>query len=191
MSDAAVNKAKTLEKVNPIALPDKAGSGTLTPAEHLANLEQNKVNEPKKLPNIEIVRNFIHRGSGNRGYSEALRALTEMGDRAKRLKSENDELRNNVAVLRFRMEGLRGYVFGEDLRSLALPVPVEVPQGRRQSLAMRWLKTYSAGRGERTMRDKLAGEILDAMNFRGSSVKKKDDVHKMAEANKAFAHFRW
>ena len=70
-------------------------------------------------------------------------------------------------------------------------VPVEVPQSRRQSLAMRWLKTYSAGRGERTMRDKLAGEILDAMNFRGAAVKKKDDVHKMAEANKAFAHFRW
>jgi small subunit ribosomal protein S7 len=70
-------------------------------------------------------------------------------------------------------------------------VPVEVPQNRRQSLAMRWLKTYSAARGERTMRDKLAGEILDAMNFRGAAMKKKDDVHKMAEANKAFAHFRW
>ena len=70
-------------------------------------------------------------------------------------------------------------------------VPVEVPQNRRQSLAMRWLKTYSASRGERTMRDKLAGEILDAMNFRGAAIKKKDDVHKMAEANKAFAHYRW
>ena len=70
-------------------------------------------------------------------------------------------------------------------------VPVEVPQNRRVSLAMRWLKTYSASRGERTMRDKLAGEILDAMNFRGAAVKKKDDVHKMAEANKAFAHYRW
>ena len=70
-------------------------------------------------------------------------------------------------------------------------VPVEVPQNRRTSLAMRWLKTYSATRGERTMRDKLAGEILDAMNFRGAAVKKKDDVHKMAEANKAFAHYRW
>ncbi len=70
-------------------------------------------------------------------------------------------------------------------------VPVEVPQNRRQSLAMRWLKTYSASRGERTMRDKLAGEIMDAMNFRGAAIKKKDDVHKMAEANKAFAHFRW
>ena len=70
-------------------------------------------------------------------------------------------------------------------------VPVEVPQNRRVSLAMRWLKTYSATRGERTMRDKLAGEILDAMNFRGAAVKKKDDVHKMAEANKAFAHYRW
>jgi len=70
-------------------------------------------------------------------------------------------------------------------------VPVEVPQNRRQSLAMRWLKLYASSRGERTMRDKLAGEILDAMNFRGAAVKKKDDVHKMAEANKAFAHFRW
>ena len=70
-------------------------------------------------------------------------------------------------------------------------VPVEVPQNRRQSLAMRWLKLYSASRGERTMRDKLAGEILDAMNMRGAAIKKKDDVHKMAEANKAFAHFRW
>ena len=70
-------------------------------------------------------------------------------------------------------------------------VPVEVPQNRRQSLAMRWLKTYASSRGERTRRDKLAGEILDAMNFRGAAVKKKDDVHKMAEANKAFAHYRW
>ena len=70
-------------------------------------------------------------------------------------------------------------------------VPVEVPQNRRQSLAMRWLKTYASSRGERTMRDKLAGEILDAMNFRGAAVKKKDDVHKLAEANKAFAHYRW
>ena len=70
-------------------------------------------------------------------------------------------------------------------------VPVEVPQNRRTSLAMRWLKTYAATRGERTMRDKLAGEILDAMNFRGAAIKKKDDVHKMAEANKAFAHYRW
>jgi len=70
-------------------------------------------------------------------------------------------------------------------------VPIEVPQSRRQSLAMRWLKLYSSARGERTMRDKLAGEILDAINMRGASIKKKDDVHKMAEANKAFAHFRW
>ena len=70
-------------------------------------------------------------------------------------------------------------------------VPVEVPQNRRQSRAMRWLQTSASSRGERTMRDKLAGEILDAMNFRGAAVKKKDDVHKMAEANKAFAHYRW
>ena len=70
-------------------------------------------------------------------------------------------------------------------------VPVEVRQDRRVALAMRWLIEYSRGRGEKTMMEKLAGEIMDAMNFRGAAIKKKDDVHKMAEANKAFAHYRW
>jgi small subunit ribosomal protein S7 len=70
-------------------------------------------------------------------------------------------------------------------------VPIEVKPNRRTSLAIRWLITYSQARGEKTMRDKLAGEILDAANSRGNSVKKKEDTHKMAEANKAFAHYRW
>jgi small subunit ribosomal protein S7 len=70
-------------------------------------------------------------------------------------------------------------------------VPIEVRPTRRASLAIRWLITYAAARGEKTMQDKLAGEILDAANNRGNAIKKREDVHKMAEANKAFAHYRW
>ncbi|WP_337865486.1 30S ribosomal protein S7 [Ignavibacterium sp.] len=70
-------------------------------------------------------------------------------------------------------------------------VPTEVRPERRTALAMRWIKTYSRARGEKSMAAKLAGELLAASNNEGSSVKKKDDTHKMAEANKAFAHFKW
>ncbi|MFO0677177.1 MAG: 30S ribosomal protein S7 [Polyangiaceae bacterium] len=70
-------------------------------------------------------------------------------------------------------------------------VPVEVRQERKVALAMRWIVTYSRDRGEKTMRERLAGEFVDAANGRGNAVKKKDDTHKMAEANKAFAHYRW
>ena len=70
-------------------------------------------------------------------------------------------------------------------------VPIEIRPDRRVSLAMRWLIKYSASRSEKTMKDKLAGEILDAFNGRGAAVKKREDVHKMAEANRAFAHYRW
>ena len=70
-------------------------------------------------------------------------------------------------------------------------VPVEVSPERKQTLGLRWLVTYSRLRGEKTMEDKLAAEIIDAANGTGASVKKKEDVHKMAEANKAYAHYRW
>ena len=70
-------------------------------------------------------------------------------------------------------------------------VPMEVRPARRQTLGLRWLTAYSRARGERTMAERLAGEIMDAANNTGSSVKKREDTHKMAEANKAFAHFRW
>jgi small subunit ribosomal protein S7 len=70
-------------------------------------------------------------------------------------------------------------------------VPVEVNQFRRQSLAIRWLLQYARSRGGKTMTDKLAEELLDAANSRGGAIKKKEDVHRMAEANKAFAHYRW
>ncbi len=70
-------------------------------------------------------------------------------------------------------------------------VPMEVSQSRRTSLAIRWMVSYARTRGEKTMMEKLASEVLDAANNRGGAVKKKEDVHRMAEANKAFAHYRW
>ena len=70
-------------------------------------------------------------------------------------------------------------------------VPIEVPQNRRTSLAIRWILGNARGRAEKDMADKLANELNDAANLRGGAIKKRDDVHRMAEANKAFAHYRW
>ena len=70
-------------------------------------------------------------------------------------------------------------------------VPIEVRPARRQTLGLRWLTSYSRNRSEKTMKERLAGEIMDACNNTGSAVKKREDTHKMAEANKAFSHFRW
>ena len=70
-------------------------------------------------------------------------------------------------------------------------VPLEVKPDRRQALALRWITMYARARGEKTMEERLAGELLDASNNTGSSVKRKEDMHKMAEANKAFAHYRF
>ena len=70
-------------------------------------------------------------------------------------------------------------------------VPLEIRPVRRQTLGIRWLVTYARKRGERTMCQRLAGEIMDAYNNAGGAIKKKEDTHRMAEANKAFAHFRW
>ena len=70
-------------------------------------------------------------------------------------------------------------------------VPMEVRPARRQTLGLRWLTAYARARSERTMAERLAGEIMDAANNTGAAVKKREDTHKMAESNKAFAHFRW
>ena len=70
-------------------------------------------------------------------------------------------------------------------------VPMEVRTERRQTLGLRWITLYARSRSERTMKERLANEILDAVNNQGGAVKKKEDTHKMAEANKAFAHYRW
>jgi len=70
-------------------------------------------------------------------------------------------------------------------------VPIEVRADRRETLGLRWLTNYSRGRNEKTMKERLAGEIMDASNGTGAAVKKREDTHKMADSNRAFAHYRW
>lgn len=91
-------------------------------------------------------------------------------------------LKNIMPVLEVRPRRVGGATY---------QVPMEVRPERRQALGIRWLVNYSRNRGERTMEDKLAGELMDAFNNAGSAVKKREEVHKMAEANKPFAHYRW
>ena len=98
-----------------------------------------------------------------------------------------------VAVFRRALDNVRPNVEVRSRRvgGATYQVPVEVRPVRRMSLAMRWLVQYARARGEKSMAERLAGEFLDAASGRGSAMKKKDDTHRMAEANKAFAHYRW
>ncbi len=94
-----------------------------------------------------------------------------------------DEALNNIMpVLEVKARRIGGATY---------QVPIEVRPDRRQALALRWLVTYARNRGEKTMEERLANELMDAANNTGASVKKKEDTHKMAEANKAFAHYRF
>jgi small subunit ribosomal protein S7 len=113
-------------------------------------------------------------------------ALDLVGDRAG---GEEEPL----AVFKKALENIKPRIEVKSRRvgGATFQVPVEVRPERRTSLGMRWLINYSSRRGEKTMRERLAGEILDAAQGRGAAVKKREDTHKMADANKAFAHFRW
>ncbi|MCI5143478.1 MAG: 30S ribosomal protein S7 [Candidatus Electrothrix sp. ATG1] len=98
-----------------------------------------------------------------------------------------------LAVFEAAMENVRPRVEVKSRRvgGATYQVPVEVRPDRRNALAIRWIIGFAKGRSGRSMADKLAAELIDAFNNRGASVKKRDDTHKMAEANKAFAHYRW
>ena len=98
------------------------------------------------------------------------------------LESFEKALENIMPVLEVKARRVGGATY---------QVPMEVRPERRQTLGLRWLCTYSRNRGEKTMRERLAGEIMDSLNQQGGAVKKREDTHKMAEANKAFAHYRW
>jgi len=106
-----------------------------------------------------------------------------------REKTGNDPLK----VFKTAMENVKPLVEVKPRRvgGATYQVPVEIRPQRRMALASRWLISYARGRGEKTMKERLAGELLDAFNNTGASIKKKEDTHKMAEANKAFAHYRW
>ena len=98
-----------------------------------------------------------------------------------------------IAIFKKAMDNVRPLLEVKSRRvgGSTYQVPVEVRSDRRNALAIRWIMTYARARGEKTMQERLAGELLDAANNRGASVKKKEDTHRMAEANKAFAHYRW
>ncbi len=98
-----------------------------------------------------------------------------------------------VAVLKKAIENTKPLVEVKSRRvgGATYQVPVEIRPERRLSLAIRWLVGYARERGEKTMTDRLSAELIDAFNNRGLTIKKKEDTHKMAEANKAFAHYRW
>ena len=98
------------------------------------------------------------------------------------LEAFEEALENIMPVLEVKARRVGGATY---------QVPMEVRPARRQTLGLRWLTNYSRTRSERTMQEKLAGEIMDALNSTGGACKKREDTHKMAEANTAFAHFRW
>ena len=98
------------------------------------------------------------------------------------LEAFEEALENIMPVLEVKARRVGGATY---------QVPMEVRPARRQTLGLRWLTNYSRTRSERTMQEKLAGEIMDALNSTGGACKKREDTHKMAESNKAFAHFRW
>ena len=146
-----------------------------------------KINPDPKFQD-RLVSKFINdlMRKGRKSTAEVIcyGALSLVEERAKEdpLKTFKKALDNVKPVLEVKSRRVGGATY---------QVPVEVRQDRRVALGMRWIIDYAKSRGEKTMMEKLAGEIMDAANNRGNAVKKKEDTHKMAEANKAFAHYRW
>ena len=115
-------------------------------------------------------------------FYKAMKTLEEKGGGDDALKLFKKAVENCKPLLEVKTRRVGGANY---------QVPIEVPQNRRTSLAMRWIITNARTRPEKGMAEKLANELNDASNMRGGAIKKKDDVHRMAEANKAFAHYRW
>ena len=143
---------------------------------------------PDPVYSSPLVTKFINglMWGGKKSTSESIfyTALTQVGDKLgeeplKAFKRAIENVRPTVEVKSRRVGGS------------TYQVPIEVAQERRGSLAIRWIVAAARARGEKTMIDRLAGELLDAANNRGNAVKKKEDTHRMAEANKAFAHYKW
>jgi small subunit ribosomal protein S7 len=143
---------------------------------------------PDPLYNSKIVTKLINNVmlDGKKGVAQKIvydafeRIAEKTGKDA--LEAFEEALNNIMPVLEVKARRVGGATY---------QVPMEVRPDRRQTLGLRWLVLYARQRGEKTMMERLAGEIMDAINNTGGAVKKKDDTHKMAEANKAFAHYRW
>ncbi|HEY9286066.1 MAG TPA: 30S ribosomal protein S7 [Pyrinomonadaceae bacterium] len=143
---------------------------------------------PDPVYNSPLVTKFINglMQGGKKSTAESIfyRAVQQLAERAnddalKAFKRAIDNVRPTVEVKTRRVGGAN------------YQVPIEVAQERRGSLAIRWIVAAARARNEKTMTDRLAGELIDAVNNRGNAVKKREDTHRMAEANKAFAHYKW
>lgn len=143
---------------------------------------------PDPIYNSKLVTRLINRMmiDGKKGVAQGIlyQAFDVIRERTGRepLEVFEEALKNIMPVLEVRARRVGGANY---------QVPVEVRPERRTALGLRWLVQYSRNRGEKTMQERLAAELLDAANNTGASVKKREDTHKMAEANKAFAHYRW
>jgi small subunit ribosomal protein S7 len=143
---------------------------------------------PDPIYNSKLVTRLINRImiDGKRGTAQTILydAFNLIKDRTGKEPMEVFEqaIKNIMPVLEVKARRVGGANY---------QVPIEVKPERRTSLGLRWLVNYSRLRGEKTMEERLASEIIDASNSTGASVKKREDTHKMAEANKAFAHYRW
>ena len=132
----------------------------------------------------KFMNNLMYDGKKSSAESIVYGALDKIQTKAKQdpLQVFHDALNNVAPAIEVRSRRVGGATY---------QVPVEVRIERRQALAIRWIITAARGRNENTMVDRLSGELLDAANNRGTAVKKREDTHKMAEANRAFSHYRW
>ncbi|SDC49027.1 30S ribosomal protein S7 [Shouchella lonarensis] len=143
---------------------------------------------PDPIYNSKLVTRLINRMmvDGKRGTAQTIlyQAFDLVKERSGKDPMEvfDQALKNIMPVLEVKARRVGGANY---------QVPIEVKSDRRTTLGLRWLVNYARLRGEKTMQERLAGEVLDAANNTGASVKKREDTHKMAEANKAFAHYRW
>ena len=143
---------------------------------------------PDPLYNSRLVTKFVNRlmYDGKKGAAEKIfySSLETLGEKTgedpmRAFEKAMDNVKPHLEVKARRVGGA------------TYQVPIEIRPERRQTLGLRWLVSYARARSERTMQERLAGEILDACNNAGGAFKKKEDTHRMAEANRAFAHYRW
>ncbi len=143
---------------------------------------------PDAVYNSELASRLVNKimAKGKKSLAEQIfyQAMNMLGER-----TGEDPMK----VLKKALENIKPMVETKSRRvgGSTYQIPIEVSSHRRTSLGIRWLVSYARGRGEKTMFERLANEVLEASNHRGAAVRKKEDVHRMAEANKAFAHYRW
>ncbi len=174
LADPMYNNKVVTKLINNIMLDGKKGV-----AQKIVYGAFARVEEKAGKPAIEV-------------FEEAMNNIMPLLEvKARRIGGATYQVPIEVRADRRQALALRWLVKARRIGGATYQVPIEVRADRRQALALRWLTTYSRKRAEKTMEERLANELLDAMNNTGASVKKKEEMHKMAEANKAFAHYRF